>query len=439
MNQNTAAQSTPDRAESTILIVDDEPVFLNLLGELLQPHYRVRAANSGERALNSLAFEPRPDLILLDVMMNGMDGFELLRQLQADQNTREIPVIFITALHDEDSEQRGLELGAVDYVHKPLKNLIVLSRIRAQLDAKAARDMLRKNNLRLKDQVKSGAHALEQAQKQLLQSEKMAAMGQLAAGIAHEINNPIGYVGSNLTTLEAYLNDVFALVAAYENGVAQAGAISSQAFIAARALHQEMNFDYIRQDTTDLLAETKEGIGRVRQIVRDLKDFSHVSDDDWQWADLHRGLESTLNIVWNELKYHCNVIKNYGDLPLVRCLPAQLNQVFVNLLINAAQAIEGSGTITVSTQRDGEKTVSIRIADTGKGIPPAHIERIFEPFYTTKPVGKGTGLGLSLSSSIIERHHGRIDVSSEVGKGSVFTITLPVDAVELSDVSEATD
>ncbi|MDD2744199.1 MAG: response regulator, partial [Rhodocyclaceae bacterium] len=204
------------QADSTILIVDDEPLFLNALGELLRPHYHVRVATSGERALAALINEPRPDLILLDVMMPEMDGFEVLRRIQADESLREIPVIFITALHDDDSEQHGLALGAADYVHKPLKNLTVLSRVRAQLDAKAARDMLRKNNLRLTDQVAQGACALEQAQKQLLQSEKLAAMGQLAAGIAHEINNPVGFVGSNLTTLETYLQDIFAIVGAYE-------------------------------------------------------------------------------------------------------------------------------------------------------------------------------------------------------------------------------
>lgn len=426
MNANQMQQ-----ADSTILIVDDEPLFLNALGELLRPHYHIRVANSGERALAALVNEPRPDLVLLDVLMPEMDGFEVLRRIQADESLHEIPVIFITALHDDDSEQHGLALGAVDYVHKPLKNLTVLSRVRAQLDAKAARDMLRKNNLRLTDQVAQGACALEQAQKQLLQVEKMAAMGQLAAGIAHEINNPVGFVGSNLTTLETYLQDIFAIVGAYEHAAALE---SGPEFDTARAMQRDLDYDFIKKDTVDLLAESRDGIGRVRQIVRDLKDFSHMGGTDWQWADLHQGLDSTLNIVWNELKYHCVVSKKYGALPKVYCLPNQLNQVFMNLLVNAAQAMEKRGTITITTEPVGDAAVRILIEDNGRGIPAASLSRIFDPFYTTKPVGKGTGLGLSLSASIIERHNGLIEVSSEVGK-TVFAITLPVDCSSKQDLS----
>ena len=425
MNVN-AVSDNAGRDASTILIVDDEPLYLKLLGELLGPHYRVRAANSGVRALEALATEPCPDLILLDVLMADLDGFEVLRQIRENPATCDIPVIFITSLHDDDSEQHGLELGAVDYVHKPLKNLTVLSRVRTQLDAKAARDMLRRNNQRLKNQVAEGACALEKAQRQLLQGEKMAAMGQLAAGIVHEINNPIGFVGSNLGTLENYLNDIFTIVAAYEDAALQAP--PNPALKGVQALRQALDYDFLQQDTKALLTESREGIKRVRQIVSDLRDFSRISDNDWEWADLHRGMDSTINIVWNELKYHCTIEKHYGELPLVRCLPSQLNQVFMNLLVNAAQAIEDKGTITISTGRVGESEVCINITDTGEGIPAQNLTHIFEAFYTTKPVGKGTGLGLSLSRSIIERHNGKIEVSSEVGQGTTFTITLPIDA-----------
>lgn len=423
------------QADSTILIVDDEPLFLNALGELLRPHYHVRVATSGERALAALSNKPRPDLILLDVMMQKMDGFEVMRRIQADESLRDIPVIFITALHDDDSEQHGLALGAADYVHKPLKNLTILSRVRAQLDAKAAREMLRKNNLRLTDQVAQGACALEQAQEQLLQAEKMAAMGQLAAGIAHEINNPVGFIGSNLTTLETYLQDIFAIVGAYEHAAALE---SGPAFDTARAMQRDLDFDFIKKDTVDLLAESRDGIGRVRQIVRDLKDFSRMEGTDWQWADLHKGLDSTLNIVWNELKYHCVVTKNYGVLPKVNCLPNQLNQVFMNLLMNAAQAMAERGTIIITTEPIGDAAVRISIEDNGRGIPAASLSRIFDPFYTTKPIGQGTGLGLSLSASIIDHHHGSIEVTSEVGK-TVFAITLPVDCSRKQNLSPGSD
>ncbi|HLO65227.1 MAG TPA: PAS domain S-box protein [Azonexus sp.] len=264
---------------------------------------------------------------------------------------------------------------------------------------------------------------LEEAHNQLLQSEKMASIGQLAAGVAHELNNPIGFVHSNLGTLDGYIRDLMDIIAGYDQ-LAQAS--DSQAFGAIKVLKEERDFDYIAGDIGQLLSESKDGLARVRKIVQDLKNFSHVSEQEWQWADLHQGLDSTLNIVWNDLKYKCQVVKEYGELPQVYCMISQLNQVFMNLLVNAGHAIETQGTITIHTSRVGSDQVCIEIRDTGKGIAPEHMKRIFEPFFTTKPVGKGTGLGLSLSYGIVEKHHGRIEVESVVGQGSTFRITLPV-------------
>jgi PAS domain S-box-containing protein len=268
---------------------------------------------------------------------------------------------------------------------------------------------------------------LEEAQNQLLQSEKMASIGQLAAGVAHELNNPIGFVHSNLGTLEKYLADLFAIGDAYAaaEGQMQAAGVSLRE---VEALKREKDYDYLRKDIFQLLNESKDGLSRLRKIVQDLKSFSHVDDAEWCWADLHKGLDSTLNIVWNELKYKCKVTKEYGQLPEVYCLPAQLNQVFMNLFVNAGQAIEEKGEIKIRTGVDevngGE--VWIEVSDTGKGIPKTSLNRIFEPFYTTKPIGKGTGLGLSLSYSIVKRHQGRIVVHSVVGVGTTFRVTLPV-------------
>ncbi|MCF8207833.1 MAG: response regulator [Rhodoferax sp.] len=419
----TTPAGVSEAVKSTLLVVDDEPLFLMVLKDLLQSHYLVRVACSGAQALGILAIEPRPDLVLLDVLMPDMDGFEVLRRMKNDAAMREIPVIFITALRDEGSEERGLESGAVDYVHKPLKNpLVVLSRIRAQLDAKSARDMLRQNNLRLKSQVAQGADALEQAQRQLLHSEKMAAMGQLAAGIVHEINNPVSFVASNIQSLTAYLQDLLELVDAFERAAGTATALD-----AARALLRDKDYTFIRRDALSLLNESSDGLARVRKIVRDLKDFSRLDDQNWQWADLHAGIDSTLNIVWNEIKYHCKVTKSYGDLPNIYCLASQLNQVFMNLLVNAAQAIDKQGEIHISTACVGD-AVCIRVEDNGSGISKDHLDHVFEPFFTTKPAGKGTGLGLSLSRGIVQRHHGTIKVKSESGRGSEFTIVLPIDA-----------
>ncbi len=266
---------------------------------------------------------------------------------------------------------------------------------------------------------------LEDANNQLMQSEKMASIGQLAAGVAHELNNPIGFVHSNLGTLDSYLHDLMAIIAAYEESMAshcQDPAIKAT----IERMLAERDFAFLKNDIFSLIAESKDGLGRVKRIVQDLKTFSRVGEQEWQEADLHQGLDSTLNIVWNELKYTCQVVKDYGELPSVYCLISQLNQVFMNLLVNASHAIEKQGTITLRTRRLGEDRVSVEISDTGCGIPPENLNRIFDPFFTTKPVGKGTGLGLSLSYSIVQRHGGEIKVHSTPGQGTTFTVILPI-------------
>jgi PAS domain S-box-containing protein len=263
---------------------------------------------------------------------------------------------------------------------------------------------------------------LEEAHSQLLQSEKMASIGQLAAGVAHELNNPIGFVASNLGSLDGYLKDLFDIIDACGDADPKGTANSLERFSRLKA---ERDYAFIKTDIGQLMAESRDGLSRVRKIVQDLKGFSRVGEAEWQWANLHTGLDSTLNIVWNELKYKCKVDKEYGDLPEVFCLPSQLNQVFMNLFVNAAQAIETRGEVTIRTGRAGEE-VWVEVADTGKGIPRENLNRIFEPFFTTKPVGQGTGLGLSLSYSIVLKHKGRIEVASEVGKGSTFRVVLPI-------------
>ena len=277
------------------------------------------------------------------------------------------------------------------------------------------------------EELKQANLKLEEAQNQLLQSEKMASIGQLAAGVAHEINNPIGYVNSNLGTLERHVKDILSILSAYEEA-----SRNGRAFDQVEALKEKLELDYLKEDIVALLQESEEGIGRVKKIVQDLKDFSHVDEAEWQHVDLHKGLESTLNIVHNEIKYKANVVREYGNLPEVECLPSQLNQVFMNLLVNAAHAIENTGVISVRTGTRGD-VVWVEIEDTGHGIPKENMTRIFDPFFTTKPVGKGTGLGLSLSYSIVQKHQGKIEVESEVGKGTIFRVTLPVMQPETKD------
>ncbi|ROR32713.1 ATP-binding protein [Inmirania thermothiophila] len=263
---------------------------------------------------------------------------------------------------------------------------------------------------------------LEEAREQLVRTEKLAAIGQLAAGIAHEINNPVGYVGSNLGTLREYVADLLGLLDRYREAEAQLPEAARRALAQAC---EEADLDHLREDLASVLDECDEGIGRVRQIVQSLKDFSRVNEGRWELADLHRALDSTLNVVWNELKYKAEVIKAYGEIPQVECILSQLNQVFMNLLVNAAQAIEDRGTIWIRTGAEGP-WVWVEVEDTGKGIPPEDLPRIFDPFFTTKPVGKGTGLGLSISYGIVEKHGGRIDVESTVGRGTRFRVWIPV-------------
>lgn len=271
--------------------------------------------------------------------------------------------------------------------------------------------------------------ALQETQNQLLQSEKMAALGQLAAGVAHEINNPIGYVFSNLGTLQRYVDELFKIVEDYELFMNRT--TESETLARWRLAAQRSDLAYFKKDVPSLMRESKEGITRVKKIVRDLQDFSRVDGpEDWHWTSLIKGIDSTLNMIKSEIRRKADVVTHYAPIPDVQCLGSQINQVFMNLLMNAAQAIDGRGEIIISTRQVDEE-VWVDIADTGKGIPAESMKRIFEPFYTTKPIGKGTGLGLSLSYGIIKKHNGRIEVRSEVGKGTTFSVCLPIRQVSL--------
>ncbi|HET7778644.1 MAG TPA: ATP-binding protein [Rudaea sp.] len=267
---------------------------------------------------------------------------------------------------------------------------------------------------------------LEEVQRQLLQADRLSTIGQLAAGVAHEINNPIGYVQSNLVTLSDYVANLFKLLNVQDSALRQLRTAQPELLAQVEQVRHEIDFDFLARDLPTLLAESQEGISRVRKIIQDLREFSRAGHTEaWTLADLHAGLDSTINIVWNELKYKVELVKEYGDIPAIECLPYQLNQVFMNILVNAGHAIEQRGTITIKTRASGD-FVYVEISDTGKGIAPEHLARVFEPFFTTKPVGKGTGLGLSISYGIVRKHSGEIDVRSEVGTGTMFIVTLPV-------------
>lgn len=278
-----------------------------------------------------------------------------------------------------------------------------------------------------KGRLKEAYDKLNQMQAQLLQSEKLASLGQLSAGVAHELNNPIGFVYSNLSTLAEYVQDIKDLLEKYVELEKQLPRLEpwSESVEEIDDLKERIDLNSILQDFDKIISESQEGAQRVKTIVQNLKDFAHRDRGRLEWADVNKGIESTLNIVWNELKYKATVTKKYGVIPQIECFPQRLNQVFMNLLVNAAQAIKEKGEIIIRSYQVNQ-TVVVEVSDTGEGIEKEDLEHIFEPFFTTKEVGKGTGLGLSVVYGIIENHGGKIEVESEVGKGSTFRVILPI-------------
>jgi signal transduction histidine kinase len=429
--------------QARVLVVDDDPILRTQLKHLASKFVsEIQVAADGQEGLE-LWRQWRPEVVVTDILMPRMSGLEMSEAIKAEDPDAQI--IVITSDKDSEGLRRALEIGVERYISKPVDMHLLADAI-----AKCVRDRQQAEELRLSRQVAALTQALQQqleekkraeealhrekaeqqilidrleeAHNQLLQSEKMASIGQLAAGVAHEINNPIGYVNSNLGVLQTYVQGMLRLIDGYER---LEGELRAESRSAIEVIRQDIDLSYLRNDICDLLSESLGGLQRVKRIVQDLKDFSHISDSEVQWANLEDGLESTLNVVWNELKYKAEVVRDYGKLPEVECIPSQLNQVFMNLLVNAGQAIPERGIITLRTRQAGEN-VEIEITDTGPGIPPEIINRIFDPFFTTKPVGSGTGLGLSITHSILRKHHGQIDVSSELGKGTTFRITLPI-------------
>jgi len=278
--------------------------------------------------------------------------------------------------------------------------------------------------LKMNEKLQQAYAELQQSQAQIFQQEKMASIGQLAAGVAHEINNPMGFISSNLSTMGKYMEKINVFEATLIEAVQDKGDTETVATL--NELRKKMKIDFILEDINSLLLESRDGAERVRRIVQDLKSFSHVDEAECKAVCINENLDTTLNMLRNEIKYVADVEREYDqDLPMLLCFPQQLNQVFINILVNAAHAIESHGLIKIKTLRESDDIV-VRISDTGKGIAPENLTRVFEPFFTTKEVGKGTGLGLSISYDIIKKHGGLMTVESEVGVGTTFTVRLPL-------------
>jgi two-component system, NtrC family, sensor kinase len=331
---------------------------------------------------------------------------------EEDQMFQDIEVI---PIHNDDGSIEHVCLCVYD-VTKQASQQQMLQRISGQLEKQHSEQQVL-------------IQKLEEAQGQLIQSEKMASIGQLSAGIAHEINNPVGFITSNIQTLSSYFQTLATVLDQTKQLITTAG--DPDLIRQCDEMMKASQVDFILDDTADLISESLEGSSRVMAIVKNLKEFSHLDGSEWSYANLENCIDSTLKIINNEIKYSITVEKHYdADVPDVCCQPMQINQVILNILVNASQAIDGEGTIYISLKRAVNNQVELAIRDTGSGIPEKVLDRIFEPFFTTKAVGSGTGLGLSVSYGIIKNHKGSISVESKLGVGSEFKILLPIDRVK---------
>jgi signal transduction histidine kinase len=401
-----------------VLIAEDDPISRLLLqGHLTKWGHEVTAATDGAEAWR--LFEAGAyALVVSDWMMPEMDGPELVRRIRACPRPGYVYVILLTARAQKADVVQGMEAGADDFVTKPFDREELRVRVRAG-------ERIVQLEHTLADQNK----ALREAQAALVQSEKLASLGRLAAGVAHEINNPVAYVTNNLVVLGRDMQAALEALDAYRNGDAAAG----------RQIEEDADLAYFRANFARMCDKTLEGLQRVHGIVRNLRDFARLDEADFKEADLNAAVASALEILRHEIKQQeIRLETDFGQLPPVLCHPGKLNQVFLNLLANAVQACERGGSVAARTRYDpspqplspegrgGEGSVVIEVQDNGSGIRPEHRARLFEPFFTTKPVGQGTGLGLSVSFGIVRDHGGSIEVESEVGKGSTFRVRLPL-------------
>ncbi|MBD2446234.1 hybrid sensor histidine kinase/response regulator [Nostoc sp. FACHB-152] len=411
-----------------VLIVDDNPTNLSILSQALKSAgFAVRVAEDGESAIE-LVRHKLPALILLDVQMPGIDGFETCQRLKADPLTQSIPIIFMTALADTENKLKGLSLGAVDYIPKPFEQAEVIARVRMHLQLKQLTD-------NLEQKVIERTTELQKAQVQLVQQEKLSMLGQLVAGVAHEMNNPISCIISNIHPAQDYIADLTHVLQLCQQNYSQLPLVLQNAIA-------ETDLEFILEDLPKLLNSMQVSTDRIKDISISLRNFARTDTFTKVMFDVHEGLDDTLLILRHRLKGlgqrpEIKIIKQYASLPKIECYPGQLNQVFMNILANAVDALEdvwqqgkrvdGSLTINICTQKLSPEYVTIRISDNGMGMTDDVKQRIFDSLFTTKALGKGTGLGLAIAHQIVvEKHGGTIQVNSTLNQGTEFAIVLPL-------------
>ncbi|MBN3942331.1 MAG: response regulator [Nostoc sp.] len=426
-----------------ILVVDDTPDNLRLLSAMLTAQgFEVRKALNGKMALTACQMV-LPDVILLDINMPGMDGYQVCQQLKADDKTSEVPVIFISALDDVVDKVKAFDVGGVDYIAKPFHGAEVVLRIENQINLRLLQVKLQEKNFLLQEALDN----LKASQVQQIQNEKMVALGQLVAGLAHEINNPISFIYGNLQYAGQYVEDLVNIIEVYQQEYPKPTPKIQQ-------IAKDLDLNFIIKDLQNLIGAMYRGSDRIREIVLALQHFSRHDEAEMKRVNIHEDIENTLVMLQHRLREAADrpaivVVKDYGNLPLVTCYASELNQVFMHLLNNAIDAIEeGVGSrewggsnqsstpysliptpqIRIHTEVTDLNIVKIAIADNGLGIEESLRSRLFDPFFTTKPVGKGSGLGLSISYQIIvQKHRGNISCNSSVGKGAEFVIEIPIE------------